>query len=516
MDKKVIRSDFHKRLYLFSRKKFLSKMIWVSDQARSMGIHLQAGKGSGKSRLMGRIIGFFDFIRGFPVVIFDPHGSTIDNFLDKLSSLPLGAQERLKRRVLYVDMSGKSGNVIPFPLYYRMGSESLYEISQRYLDVVRKIDPALQTASVEGWNPLWRTGTNIGMILAALNFQITEAEQLLRNPTQWLPRIQHALDLFPEVKPAISFLDELGKLPDNNRNRRTEAFFNKIALFSLDPSMKAMFGTSELGINWNDVVEQGLVVLLDFRHEHDIERRRFKMMWIFNYFLDFIKQRGAGRHRPISVIFDELTSLFSVQALAADLFASDLDELINVIARNYSIWLTIAHQELFQFSERLQKTLMSMGTQILGATSDQEAALFLSRLFYRYDPYLVKKREPIYFSTGFSGLPMVIDYRSVEFTLDEQQIMHSYDFSDQALFQFLVRTAPGEGDATGKLRAISIREFDRGQYPNDGLIAIIREQLMQCSGRPIGELLNQIEQRLSPIRIEAAQQTEPAISLWSE
>src|SRR5215216_1923095 len=162
--------------------KLLNRCCWVPDDARSMGIHIQAGKGSGKSRLMGRGIAWQDFIRGVPLVIFDPHGPTIDNFLDKITRMPREIQERLWRRVRYVNMSERAGHVIAFPLYYRMGTESLYDISQRFLDVLRKLDPYLQTASVEGWNPLWRTGTHIGMILAALNFQITEAEKLLQNP----------------------------------------------------------------------------------------------------------------------------------------------------------------------------------------------------------------------------------------------------------------------------------------------------------------------------------------------
>ena len=43
-----------------------------------MGTHIVAGKGSGKSRLMGRIIAFLDFLQGVPTVIFDPHGGTIE------------------------------------------------------------------------------------------------------------------------------------------------------------------------------------------------------------------------------------------------------------------------------------------------------------------------------------------------------------------------------------------------------------------------------------------------------
>jgi len=95
-------------------------------------------------------------------VILDPHGPTIDNFLDKILCLPQSYQEQLWPRVLYVDLSGSDGWVVPFPLYYRLGNETLYEISQRYLDIVRKADPYLQTASVEGFNALWRIGTYTG------------------------------------------------------------------------------------------------------------------------------------------------------------------------------------------------------------------------------------------------------------------------------------------------------------------------------------------------------------------
>ena len=54
------------------------RLLWLPDESRSMGIHIMAGKGSGKSRLMGRLIAWLDFVRGVPQVIVDPHGPTID------------------------------------------------------------------------------------------------------------------------------------------------------------------------------------------------------------------------------------------------------------------------------------------------------------------------------------------------------------------------------------------------------------------------------------------------------
>src|SRR4051794_26981486 len=96
-----------------------AKHLWLPDKSRNMGIHLMAGRGSGKSRLMGRGIGWNDFIRNIPLVILDPAGPTIDNLLDKILRSPHDQQEQLLSRVVYVDMSGKGTRLVPFPLYYR-------------------------------------------------------------------------------------------------------------------------------------------------------------------------------------------------------------------------------------------------------------------------------------------------------------------------------------------------------------------------------------------------------------
>lgn len=103
------------------------RVVWISDGARLNGIHILGGPGSGKSRLMGRVIAWMDFLRKVPLVMLDPTGGTWANFADRILRLPPEQQQRAWQRVVYVDMSGTGSHVMPIPLLYRLQTdESLY------------------------------------------------------------------------------------------------------------------------------------------------------------------------------------------------------------------------------------------------------------------------------------------------------------------------------------------------------------------------------------------------------
>ena len=273
--------------------------LLLSSEARRMPVFMGAGSGSGKSRFLGRLLSPQDVLNGYPLVILDPHGVMIDNLLDKLRRLPATIPEEVRRqlwqRIRYVDMSGKGGHIVPFPFYYRLGNESLHTIAQRPIDVFGKVDPYLRTASIEGFSALKRVGSNVGMLLTAMECQITEAADLLRRPDEWINRAKRRLDKYgDELAPAVGFLAEYKKLNDGARHRLRGSFMNKIDQFELDPVMRAMFGPNQPGIDWDEVVQKRQAVLLDFRHVHDLERRQFLMMWVYQYFMSFIKHRGPG------------------------------------------------------------------------------------------------------------------------------------------------------------------------------------------------------------------------------
>src|SRR5918992_1003712 len=346
---------------------FLQHARVIKRDARSMGIYLLAGRGTGKSRLLGRQIAPQDYFAGFPQVIFDPVGATIDNFLDKvtrfLQHIPPSLHSRFWDRIIYVDMSAKDGSVVPWPLYYRVGTErSLLEIAERYLQTIIKSNPDLFHAQVLGWPPLHRIGDYSGIVLSALGYQITEAEDLLDNPEAWEAsgRFAQAEQVSPEAKRAVSyFRNKYIPMREADRARLTTPFLDKIFTFSLDDTFRAMFGATEPGINLNDVVRKKQTILLDFRREQDEEMRRFKMLWAFSYLYEWIKTRGRQDENPFGIIIDEFAHMTQQVVGGANPLAQELDEFINVYMRQHTIWFTAAHQELYQIDEQLRNTMLS-------------------------------------------------------------------------------------------------------------------------------------------------------------
>jgi hypothetical protein len=456
------------------------------DRDRDRGTRFGAGSGSGKSVMMGQVLAFFDFLRGVPQVLFDPHGPLIDNVLYRIALLPPAARQQLWRRVLYVDMSGRTaGRIVSFPLHFELGGESRRDVADRFLMTLRKLDPHLQSASVQGWNALYRVGAPTGIVLAALGLQINAAEDLLRRPENWWRRLHEAEARYPEVAPAVAFFrDEYIPLLPTDRIRLANSYLGKLAHFTLDPGMMAMFALSPAGIDFAEVVDRRQTVLLDFRYETNLDRRRFKTRWVFDYLMAYVKHRGAGRHTPLGVMIDELTELTNQTSLEYDLFSADLDELINVYGRNYSLWLTLAHQELFQVSVKTKKTLLTMGTQIIGVTADMEAARDLAYQYAPLDPYRVKRWENVW-GAGVYGGSTVLEKRPVDMPLEEQTLLAAQRLAGLQPFHFLVKSR-----SSRTVRRVDARPLIARSWANEHPLALayIRHQLALRSGRRWGRL----------------------------
>jgi hypothetical protein len=459
----------------------MPERVVIPHSARAMGQRITGTRGSGKSRLLGRLIAWADVQANIPTVIIDPVGALSDNLLDVVARLPQAEQEQLKlhKRIVYVDMAGTGpeGHVCPFPLLYRLGEESLYDQAMRFVSVTIKTDPDLRRASIQGANALEKIGVHVGMLLAALNCQLTEAESLLNEPQVWEGRIRQALAEHPEELGAAAsyFLTIYPKLPERERQFQTSAYRQKLGLF-VDPVLRAIYGADRSGIDWSEVVRKRQCVLLDFRNvpEH---RKQFCVVWAHHTLLEWIRRRGPGRHTPLSLIVDEATYLLSDAQAREDPLADDLEELISRLARNHSIWCTYAHQELNQLNERAARLFMDLGTQFFGRTADLDAAMTVARRFYRWTGKEVKKVDAVWHPpTMFTN--EWTEYRTAEFTRDEQAYRDGLKLFDLPTFHFLLGVAPREGELPTALKRISIADHDKGRYVQEELVREARAHLM--------------------------------------
>jgi hypothetical protein len=157
--------------------------------ARYNGTYILGAKGLGKSTLEAALA-WQDYLRGIGQIIFDPIGVGLtDAFLWKLlrflQQIPFTSQYRYLERIKYVNIAAKD-YIVPFPLLYKTGRErSLLEVAERYLQTILISSPWLLHAQVQGWPPLHYVGSQTAIVLAALDYPLIFAQDLLRHPEAW-------------------------------------------------------------------------------------------------------------------------------------------------------------------------------------------------------------------------------------------------------------------------------------------------------------------------------------------
>jgi hypothetical protein len=237
-----------------------------------------------------------------------------------------------------------------------------------------------------------------------------------------------------------------------------------------------------------------------------MERQQFLLLWIMSYFLSFVKHRGAGRHKPIALTIDELSVLSNLDKRSGfELFATMIDELLNVWSRQGQVWVTLAHQENWQVSPRMLKTLISCGTRIMGRTSDWESALELAHELMPVDPRRVKHYEPV-----FDGERNVVHNRAVFYTLEEQQHMAASMYMNLGRFQFLMKSISEEGGQSTKPRLLDMSGVEPGLYPDDTILEKVRAKLHARTAIPVGQILDSIQRRQSSWEDLAHKLNQPA------
>jgi hypothetical protein len=355
-------------------------------------------------------------------------------------------------------------------------------------------------------------------VLAALGLPITHAENLLRHPEEWQRNgtFAEAIRRNPQAAPSVVFFqEEFIPARPAERRRLLNPYFEKIFTFSLDVNLRCQFGALKPGIDWEEVEEEGLTVLLDFRDETDPEMRRFKLLWVFSSLYEFIKRRGR-REMPLAVTIDEFSAMAYKVTAGTNPLAAMLDEFIQQYLRGQNIWLTVAHQSIEQIDEQVRNSLLSLGTYMFGRVATPAEARILADVLFKRDPYLVKHwrkvwgTEPITLGGRYAGsVNVVIDYEPEFMPLEEQQELFAQHLTEQGLFEFLCRPAIREGEVSKTVIPISIANLDRDeetgeyQFPNYDRVARLRRALESQAGIPAATILQELNAQFPAFQTES-------------
>lgn len=418
-----------------------------------------ASPSGGKSVCAGKIFVAQDHKRRKPVIVIDPLGTITDNALPYLDPA----------RVIYADMSA-TDYTVPFPLYHRYGSESLFDMVQRYPETVRLADPALLIAPIQGFNPFSDIATNLGILLHILDLPIIAAPLLLRNPDAF--KAELIAKRTPETGPAIDMLFHQYK----KKTSTAEMYRIKIMPFLNDQSLQAICCAPRPGIDWDDVVANGKTVLLDFRHVINDQKKSFLLLWTLKSFLTYIRMRP--RHTPVTLVIDELKALFldptSEQADSA--IAKELIQLLEVYARNMAIWPVLLSQDPLSFGPKVQQSLLGIGTQIIGGIHNTDAATLLAS-------HLIPQ------SGGWG-------------TVRDNAYYSGQRLKSLQPFHFLVRPATSKG-ISSKLYPVTIENLVTQWEPRER-IEETRQRLKAASGERTDTLLSAITSQLSRLTMPDA------------
>jgi hypothetical protein len=131
--------------------------------------------------------------------------------------------------------------------------------------------------------------------------------------------------------------------------------------------LETTFAANRWGFSWKEVVEKGQLLLLDFSHvAKDLKQQT--LLWLFRSLMEYIDLERPASHDqpPLSIVCDEIT--FMVNGVSSA-FVHEFNELVSITSRNKQLWMTLINQEMNQIPIELQKSFVTLGTQIYGSTT---------------------------------------------------------------------------------------------------------------------------------------------------
>jgi len=319
----------------------VEKKVFMRDEDRKRHCYIIGQTGTGKSELM-KWIALQDIKRGEGVAIIDPHGTDIDDILQKIPP------ERMDDVILFD--AADSERPCGLNLLEAHTEEERNILINAFIALLYKLyDPNKQ--GIMG--PLLeRTIRNV-MLTAMVDPESTMVDVL----RLLIDESYHKKFLDKLTDPLVKryWIDEVAHTSQSRKGETMGYFVSKFDRFLTDKTMRNIIGQSKSSFNFDDVMAQKKILLIDLaKGKIGEENSNF----IGLLFVPRILAAALKRHKIKGDFPNFFLFVDEFQNFATPDFATILSE-----ARKYKLNLTVVHQFIQQLTDEIKDAIFgNVGT----------------------------------------------------------------------------------------------------------------------------------------------------------
>jgi len=322
---------------------------------RKKHVHTIGGTGSGKTTLLEHMI-INDIEDGHGTAVLDPHG----DFIDRIACL---ISEKHIDRVIYFN-PGDPEWVILWNVFRQMKSgQGIGRLTDGIILGIQSF------VSPTGWGDrMENIFRNIIFSLIHLpGSSFLDLYNLLRNDSNESKVLRKEILKLVDNKPVRQFWED-----DYKKYRKDELGPPKNKLSKLlvsEPSVSLMLSQSENRINFSEIMDEGMILLVNLSTIGPILRSVLGCFILSNLHLAALDRSNTsiGERKQFHIYIDE-----------AHRFITDALEDLIAETRKFNVSLNIAHQYLSQFGKRKTDALSTVGSTII-FNVDKTDAGYLSK-----------------------------------------------------------------------------------------------------------------------------------------